>query len=815
MKLAKRKNRASLTVMFLILTISATFMTYSTTVKAATLSCDSYMFASARPNPVGIGQNVLISVWLAAVPPELPADVAAGVRAAWHNCEVTITQPDGTKQTKVWVASDPVGSQWTDFVPDKVGVYSIQASFPGEWKNTTTTQTFYKPATSAKVEFTVQEESVKAWPDSPLPTGYWQRPIQGENREWSSISGNWLGTGRGIYSYYNESGSFNPYSGAPNTPHIVWTREDALGGITGGEFSGTSYYAGLHYEPKFAPPVIINGRLYYNTRLGSSTWEGLTCVDLRTGELLWEKDGTTIDFGQLYYYDSPNQHGVIPYLWCINGSTYKMYDAFDGDWILDVVNVPSGSRILGPDGSILIYTLDGSANTLQMWNSSLVSGFLAGTSGTNAWQWRPPQGASLNGTTGIQWKISVPDVPGAQRISKLSSDVVYARTTFTLTDGNVVAQDVGYNAKTGQQMWGPTNRTAQPSLTTQGMLSGVFVDFVKEKMVLIGYDINTGQKLWESEPYSSGWGIYSLYDWVGAYGKYYTCGFDGMVHCYDIKTGDHLWDWYSGSSGFETPYGEWPFHAGMTIADGKLYVASKPMDPTQPVYRGAKLYCINASTGELLWSELGLMQNSGFIADGYLVTLNTYDNQIYCFGKGLTATTISASPKVSVHGNSVLIEGTVTDQSPGNTCLGIPAAGTPAIADKSMNQWMEYLYMQQPKPTNATGVDVVLETLDPNGNFYEIGRTTSDANGMYKYAFTPEVPGLYTIVARFAGSESYWQSQAETAINVEEAPACTVAPTPLPLSINEAYFVPAVIGIIVTIIVVGAILALLLLRKRP
>ena len=53
--------------------------------------------------------------------------------------------------------------------------------------------------------------------------------------------------------------------------------------------------------------------------------------------------------------------------------------------------------------------------------------------------------------------------------------------------------------------------------------------------------------------------------------------------------------------------------------------------------------------------------------------------------------------------------------------------GVPAVSDASMSDWMEYVYMQKPKPTNTTGVEVVFETQDPNGNNYEIGRTTSDA----------------------------------------------------------------------------------------
>ena len=62
-------------------------------------------------------------------------------------------------------------------------------------------------------------------------------------------------------------------------------------------------------------------------------------------------------------------------------------------------------------------------------------------------------------------------------------------------------------------------------------------------------------------------------------------------------------------------------------------------------------------------------------------------------------------------GSPVTIRGTVSDQSAGQTCLGIPAKGSPAISDASMSSWMEYLYQQKPQPANATGVPVTLSIL--------------------------------------------------------------------------------------------------------
>jgi len=139
--------------------------------------------------------------------------------------------------------------------------------------------------------------------------------------------------------------------------------------------------------------------------------------------------------------------------------------------------------------------------------------------------------------------------------------------------------------------------------------------------------------------------------------------------------------------------------------------------------------------------------------------------------------------------------------------------GTPAISEEDMGKWMEYLFMQQAYPEDAKGVEVVLEVLDPNNNIYEIGRTTSDITGTYGYAFEPEVPGTYQIMATFKGSASYGPSFATTYINVDEAPEPYPTPTSQPATVADMYLVPGIIGIIITIIVVG-LLIMLMLRKR-
>ena len=79
---------------------------------------------------------------------------------------------------------------------------------------------------------------------------------------------------------------------------------------------------------------------------------------------------------------------------------------------------------------------------------------------------------------------------------------------------------------------------------------------------------------------------------------------------------------------------------------------------------------------------------------------------------------------------------------------------------------------------------------------------------------TPQNAGKYTIYATFAGSNSYYGSTAQTALGVAQQPQATQTPAPAAASIADTYFIPAIIGIILAIVIVGAALAVLQLRKH-
>jgi hypothetical protein len=128
---------------------------------------------------------------------------------------------------------------------------------------------------------------------------------------------------------------------------------------------------------------------------------------------------------------------------------------------------------------------------------------------------------------------------------------------------------------------------------------------------------------------------------------------------------------------------------------------------------------------------------------------------------------------------------------------------------------MEYVYMQKPRPTNTIGVPISLSVVDSNGNYREIGNTTSDSDGFFAYSWKPDIDGQYTVYASFAGSESYWPSHAVTSFVVDPAAATpTAVPTSAPLMV-EQYFVASIAAIIIVIVIVGTVLALLMMKKRP
>lgn len=849
----KTMNKTLVVFIALILVASTCASIFTVAAHSPPWTIQTYAFLNAGPNPVGVGQQVYINMWV-----DKPAPNANGAYGdRWQNFKLTITKPDGTKETLGPFSSDDTGGTYTTYTPTTTGNYTFVFNFPGQ--NLTNANPmpgsapnafvgdWFTPAESAPVTITVQQDAVKGYPTNPLPTGYWQTPISSMNNNWYTLNGNWLGNGLELRanSMYNASGNFNPYTTAPNSAHIVWTKPMAIGGVMGGDFGGSetysNYYSTSQYEPKLTPPIIINGVLYYNNYPGSSTsLMGWSAVNLRTGQTIWTQNySSPLIMGQVLNYITPNQYGGLAYLWGRSGTTYSMYDAMTGNWILNIINAPGSGVVFQQDqtGNLIGYYVNNTDHNLYCWNAtqaiSYPTGYIPGVTSIS-WQWRPVQGSSINWTSGIMWKAPITQTIKQADGTNATISPALAFPSYPVVTSNAILLEsssylgssglgwqpgwmieAAYSLDDGHQLW-LTNRT-QTAWTrlsaSSGALNGVYTEFTYETQSITAYSLLTGQKLWGpvvEKGADDSWGTYSSTT-IMAYGAVYTSDLDGYVYALNATNGNLMWTWNTGSAGYETPYNIWPLWFINSIADGKVYVMGGHQY-SPPLFHGAELYCLNATTGAEIWSILDFSDSnnpSTAMADGTLIVPNAYDNQIYAFAQGQTSTTIEATPATSSLKTQVLIKGTVTDQSPGQTCLGIPAAGTPAISDTSMTPWMEYLYEQQPKPTNATGVQVILTALDPNGNLETIGTTTSDINGQYSLMWTPPVPGVYHVSATFSGSNSYYSSSSETSIGVGEEASAPATATPnaefSSLMNTQLYVIVAGMAVIIVIVLLTAI----------
>ena len=401
--------------------------------------------------------------------------------------------------------------------------------------------------------------------------------------------------------------------------------------------------------------------------------------------------------------------------------------------------------------------------------------------------------------------------------------------TVSTDPANVTAVNLK-TGQVGQTLWSQTYQPAPGNntrlITDWDPVNGVFVFVDKEDMVHWGYSLADGNKLWGPTVLTNDFTTDYNYMAAGlervAYGKLFFTGYSGILYAYDIKTGDLVWTYGNGGSGnstlsgFETPYGRYPTFISV-IADGKVYLDTTEHSPNSPLYKDAQFRSINATDGTEIFKVLDygnqMYGGQAAVADGYLTTLNSYDAQIYCYGKGPSALAVTAPDLAAISGQAVVIRGTVTDVAAGTQQTeqkGRFPNGVPAVSDASMSQWMEYVYMQKPRPTDVSGLTVSIDVIDGNGNFRNIGTVTSDANGVFSYTWMPDIPGSYTVIASFAGSNSYWPAHAESSFAVSES-APTASPIPqVAVPSNDMYFIASTIAIIIAI----ALATVIIVKKK-
>ena len=766
---------------------------------------------AVNPNPTGVDQTVDIIIWGQPIPP--------GSGEVFHDFTVTITKPGGTTQTLGPVDSWAVGAMTFRFKPTELGEYTLKLNYPGDYF-ASEDQT-YLGGQSPTTTLTVQEDPIPNMPTTPLPE-FINGIVNTENREWSGIVGSWMMTYYdSTYTGYGDSGGgYNPFSTAPRSAHIRWAIPATTGGLPGGEAESQGPYSGLSYSSFGNPPIVMYNRLFVNTygNLGHfrGSGNGFACYDLQTGEELWSNDEGGITHGQHYLSNAPGRTGIQSFLWdtSSNNNEWKVYDPFDGSLQMTFENITKqGTQwwwedavIYGPNGEIYVYILDGSANELTMWNSTKAfwgnSILQYGGDGIERFAWSSSR--IYDWEEGIEWTVTIPDrnvgwhTPYS--VFGISDNVIIAKSG---TAGNWIDWEMGYDLDTGAEIWvHDVSESVQSFLNSVG--EGVTAGWDYTTRTWTGYDIKTGAYLWETPPADYPWGTYASYGSTIANGQLFSGNFDGNLYAYDIETGAINWKYYSGDSGTETVMGHWPMWQGPLVADGVVFTGTGEETPTQPLTRGNRVFAVDEETGEEIWHVAGYMSLKA-VAEGVLIGYNGYDSQIYCFGKGPSATTVTAPKTEVMHGQKIVIEGTVTDQSAG-------AMGTPAISDEDMGDWMEYIYMQKQFPGGAKGVDVSIDVIDSNGNFRNIGTATSDTSGTYSLVWEPDNPGLYNVIATFVGSESYASSFASTSFYVEEA-VVTPTPDPTPAPQTDTYVIGLGIAAIIAIIVMGLLILLKLGKK--
>ena len=867
-------------------------------VDAAVTNYNSYVYVSPSPKVVGVGQSMLLVAWTANYPPDI-GETAGTVaspngRAGWDGMQINLTKPNGESVLLDMPHSDPVGANYISYTPETVGTYYVQSIFPETWKNTTTAQAHYLAAVSPVESFTVQNEPISAWSETPLPNEYWARPLNSANRFWYVLAGDWLagpsgGGGSSINTpFLRPQGTFG---GVPQqlvscfgttSAHILWTKPYYMGGLMDANYEDTGYQTAHYQGLGWSGNIIMQGKIYYATRTTDHATLGYTVVDLYTGETLYETNNTKPTFGQVYNYESPNQHGGFAYLWRtsgqtvanpggVNGTVWTAIDPMTGQTVYQIANVStSGTQVYGEDGSICYYNLVNYGNTtvpnyrLTIWNSSAIPSELLGDSGTNYWQWRPATGGrgtqlggiyvhdggkaySLNASIPSPYNTrnSLLNETGTIRCIRESDYMIIGTSGRNDESGDIQGMLLKVSLKPDDTLGREVSRItfSEPYSPTSSNASNTLIDVFPESNVFVcgnvgmqggtktlayyGYDLTTGQQIWKADVPQFAYYNSRLDTYKGL--LFLDEGYGGVLQAINLTTGKQAWNYTAQGVGFESPYGNYPMGISC-IADGNglIYLTGSEHSPTQPLWRGPNLRCINATDGTEVWSILFWGANMGPVdpsnvamADGIVVGLNYFDNELYAFGKGPSATTVSAPQSGALVGSVLTITGSVTDQTStgrrtANDAYDFTLKDTPAISDASMKAWMEYLFEQQAKPTNATGVPVTLYAIDPNGNYIAIGDVTSDSTGAYGCTFTPQVPGTYQIIANFAGSNAYDPSSAQTYMAVGET-ATTSIPTPITQapSAADTYFIPAIAGLFVLVIIVLALVVLLTVRKRP
>jgi hypothetical protein len=536
-----------------------------------------------------------------------------------------------------------------------------------------------------------------------------------------------------------------------------------------------------------------------------------------------------------------NYQGAFAYLYVVKGGAtffgpptpeeWYAFDVYTGDWRFTIKNVPSGITLCDSNGWLYRLQVDLINGRMTLWSMNALCTFgpeFMAASWGNSVTNKVFDAAAPTPAAKAAWTLNVTipkGLPGTVQypstwnvVNRFPDRIIGSNLGGAFFAGPAPAKVVvwGISLKKGQEgtllfneswpapsEWLEGNQTI--SWAAWSLEDKVGVLWAKETRTHYGVSLETGKLMWgptPSQAFQDMWEGTQLTSHLIAYHRLYACGVAGVVYCYNVANGNLLWTYKA-----EDPYHEYLFANNWWlgipfITDGKVYLVHGEHSPNQPLPRGAPFICLNATTGEEIFRVDGLRLGTGWgglpiIGDSTIVGMDTYDLRVYAIGKGPSATTVSA--KVAVGGTSVVIEGMVLDVSPGIRDSAIQMRfpnGVPAVDDECMGDWMLYVYKQFPRPANIKGVWVKLDAINVyTGEVLDIGGTFTDSAGMFTVMWTPPKEGLWTILATFPGSKSYYSSFAETSIGVTGAPAAPAALTTTDIAIIVAVIIAIIIGI--------------------
>lgn len=251
--------------------------------------------------------------------------------------------------------------------------------------------------------------------------------------------------------------------------------------------------------------------------------------------------------------------------------------------------------------------------------------------------WKFEIGASISGApTYYEGKIYVGqqggeddfyciDATTGELVWKQSVDWVWG--SATCSDGMVYIPGIdGYawalDANTGAMIWKkPFSRSvcSEPAVEGNTVIFGSWDDYLR------AFDKKTGELLWQYNGAGTDSGVAIIKD-----GRIYV-----KNKCIDLKTGELIWEFVDGKNIFNiTP----------AIHDGKVYMSCWHGLGLGGICVEAVVYCIDAESGELIWTQLGAGLSSPVIGgEGNVYFPSIADPYFYCVdseGNGDGTTTV-------------------------------------------------------------------------------------------------------------------------------------------------------------------------------